>query len=242
MAAIPIRRSPHPEIEVRIHEALQARRLEREASGPKRRLRLSRIGDCARKLWALAHGHEDEEIPGSRIAIFDMGNSVEDLVISWLRSAGYTVQRTQKTVTMIPEVDGHIDGEIWLEHSRFDVEPAILEVKSANKEQFELCVAQGYDTWRPAYGDTVQTYMGASGVHVAMAIVLCKDNSRIYAEKLRFDADRYKRLQEKAQVVLTSERPLPRPEEATSQYCSFCKWCHLNETCWGPTFDVQFDA
>lgn len=241
MAAIPIRRSPHPEIEAHIHEALVARRIERDARGPKRLLRLSSIGDCPRKLWALAHGHEAEEIPGARLALFDMGSSVEELVIGWLRAAGYTIKRTQQKVTLIEGVDGHIDGEIWLERSRFNVEPAVLEVKSANAEQFEQCVARGYDAWRPAYGDTLQTYMGASGVHVSLPVVFCKDNSKLYAEKIRFDAERYESLKAKAEAVLHSPTLLPRPEEATSQHCTFCRWCHLAEWCWGPTAEVQFD-
>ena len=241
MAAIPIRRSPHPELEARIHAALEARREKANAETPRRRLRLSAIGGCERKLWALANGHPAEQAEGRLIVIFDMGNLVEDLVIRWLRMAGYTIRNEQKTVTMIPEVDGHIDGEIWLEHSRFDVEPAILEIKSANAEQFELCASLGYDRWRPAYGDTLQAYMGASGIHVAMAVVLNKNTSQLYAEKLRFDSARYEYLQAKAEAILLHETPLPRPEEATSQHCNFCKWCHLAEACWGPTWDVRFD-
>lgn len=246
MAPLPVRRSPHPEFEARIQSALEERkraeRVERPDRG--RGLYLSEIGHCPRKLWAQTHGHKHEDMQGRSLVIFDMGSKVEDLVISWLRTAGYTVRREQDRLVMEVgeglQASGHIDGEIWL-GDRFETYPAILEIKSANDEQWNQCVALGYDVWRPAYGDTLHSYMGASGVHVAMAFVLNKNNSRLYAEKLRFDAARYERLKAKAGAVLTSERPLPRPEAATSEFCEFCKWCHLAEWCHGSTADVRFD-
>jgi len=247
MAEIPYRRSPHPEIEARIHAALASRRAAERQERPDRGLGLylGELGSCARKLWAQMHGHPREDFDGSALVRFGMGSAAEDLVVGWLVAAGYTIRRQQGRVLMQLDgdraVSGHIDGEIWLEHNRFDVEPAILEIKSANAEQFALCEAHGYDRWRPNYGDTIQAYMGASGVHVAMAVVLCKDNSRLYAEKLRFDPERYEGLKAKAEAVLTHETALPRPAEATSEYCQFCKWCHLRAECWGPTWDARFD-
>lgn len=246
MAALPRLRSPHPEFESRIHSALEARREAERSERPDRGagLYLSAIGQCQRKLWAQMHGHPPYDSDGHGQAIFDMGSLVETLVINWLRTAGYTIRRQQDRLVMEVGPDlqasGRIDGEIWL-GGKFDTHPAILEIKSANDEQWNQCVALGYDAWRPAYGDTLHAYMGASGVHVAMAFVLNKNNSRLYAEKLRFDEARYERLRAKAKAVLESTVPLERPEEATSEFCNYCKWCHLASACWGPTWDVKFD-
>ncbi len=252
MPALPRLRNPMTHIEARVHKALEAQRAERDAqyraerSGKRPTLSLSGIGDCPRKLWAGLHGIAGEEIPGGRLAIFKMGEAVERLVIEFLGRADFLVLRQQERVTIDFGdeciASGRWDGVLILQHSKFIVEEAVLEIKSANDEQWGLCEAQGYDAWRPKYGDTLQSYMGASGIPVAVAVVMNKDNSRIYAEKIRFDAERYEGLKKKAETVLRSTAPVPRPEEATSQYCNFCKWCDVNEWCHSSTADVHFDA
>lgn len=252
MPALPRLRSPQTHIETRIHKALEKQRQERdeqyraERAGKPATLSLSGIGDCPRRLWAGLHGISGEPIPGGRLAIFKMGDAVERLVIELLGRADFMVLRQQERVVIDfgdnLMATGRWDGVVILEHGRFRREEAVLEIKSANDEQFDLCEAQGYATWRPKYADTLHGYMGASGIDLAIAVVMNKDNSRIYAEKIRFDAERFEGLKKKAEMVLRSTRPVVRPAEATSQYCNFCKWCDVNEWCHSSTADVQFDA
>jgi hypothetical protein len=238
-------------VEDRIHKALEAQRKKRdeeyraERSAKPPTLSLSGIGECPRRLWAGLHGIEAVQPGGARLAVFAMGEAVERLALELLGRADFQVGRRQERVT-IDFGDGFIasgrwDGVIELGPSAFLPQPTILEIKSANREQFEKCEALGYDVWRPAYGDTLHCYMGASKIEIAVALVFCKDNSRIYAEKIRFDAERYERLRKKAEMVLRAPRPLPRPEQANGQYSEFCKWCPVSEWCYSSTADVKFD-
>lgn len=239
------------QIEGRIHKALEDQRKKRdeeyraERSGSPRTLSLSGIGGCPRQLWAGLHDIEVEKPDGRRLAIYAMGDAVERLVIEMLGAAGFTVGRKQKRVTIDFGdgllASGRLDGVVALSSSPFLTEPAVLEIKSANREQFELCQAQGYATWKPGYGDTLHCYMGASGIDTAVAVVMCKDDSRIYAEKIRLDAVRYERLRKKAEEILRAPMPLPRPEKANGQYSEFCKWCPVAAWCYSSTADVKFD-
>jgi CRISPR/Cas system-associated exonuclease Cas4 (RecB family) len=252
MPALPRLRSPQTHIEARIHKALDKQRQERdeqyraERAGKPTTLSLSGIGECPRKLWAGLHGIAGEPIPGGVLAIFRMGEAVERLVIEMLGRADFLVLRQQERVTIDfgdgVMATGRWDGVVILEHGKFRREEAVLEIKSANNEQFEQCEALGYDAWRPKYGDTLHSYMGASGIDLAIAVVLNKNNSRVYAEKIRFDPERYEGLKKKAEQILRATQPVPRPEEATSQYCQFCKYCDVAEWCHSSTADVHFDA
>lgn len=239
-------------IESRIHKALQEHRAERDADyraqrhGKAPTLSLSSIGDCPRKLWAGLNGIEGEVFDGQRLAIFATGDAVERLVIELLRRADFMVLRQQERVVIDfgdeKIASGRMDGTVILERSKFDQTEAVLEVKSANADQFEKCEALGYDAWRPGYADTLHCYMGAGQIDTAVAVVFNKNTSRIYAEKIRFDAERYKRLKDKAESVLRATRPPPRPEKANGQYSEFCKYCAVAEWCYSSTADIQFDA
>ncbi len=246
MPALPDIRNPQTHIEPRVHRALEEQR-KKDREGRARGLYFSELGQCERKLWALLNGYPDEEIPGKRLAIFEMGNHVERMVIEMLRSAGYRVTRQQERAAFDfgegRTASGRVDGVIELPgRTKADAYDAVLEVKSANLEQFELCVKQGYAVWRPAYADTLHVYMDALGIPVALAVVVCKNDSRWYCEKVRLDPKRSDALKAKAERILTSRKAPDRPGEANGQYSAYCKWCHLSEACYGPIFEKVFDA
>lgn len=238
-------RQPHPEVQRRIHKALLEARMKRPPNVPPV-LYMSGVGECVRKLWAECHDQVGgPEFPAHMLAIFELGSGIEKHVIELLRLAGYLVTDEQKLSVVSfekgTELRGRRDGTILLGRRKFDLVPAILEVKSANKERWELCEAQGYEEWSPKYMDVLQCYMGASGIHVSLAVVYCKDDSRIYAEKILFDKARYEKVLSKADTALTSRTPPPRPKEATSEFSAFCRFCSARSWCWGPLPSVQFD-
>lgn len=242
MPALPSLRHPQPWINARIYEALFKAR---EQEPP--RLRLSRIGECERKLWALLKGWEEDPIDPYVLAIFETGKALEGLVLSLLELGGLPVRDRQLEVKLTTpgghEVLGHIDGTTLL-GERLRREMVVIEVKTAKAEQFAKCVELGYAAWQPKYADTLTCYMGGLGLRTALVCVLNKNTSELYFEKLRFDAKRYAALQGKIDRILSAETLPARPAEATSQYCNFCKYCSLRESCWGPLQlgSVRFDA
>lgn len=253
MSKIPQLARLHPEIERKIHAALQDRRAKQQ--DPKTHVRLSSIGRCVRDLWAKHHDVPDERPPmGQALMTFDVGSAIEDEVIDWLIMAGFRIEPRaangkQWQVIMGDSIGvGHLDGIIQWGHAR-DRDYRLLEVKSAKASRFDgLIEAGSYRAWNPEYYDQVQAYMGASqttpdvpALIDALVIVVCKDDARIWAEMIRFDLDHYMVLEERAMAALADEMP-NRPPQARGKSSAFCKWCSRANWCYGPLAGVEFDA
>lgn len=251
MAKIPTMARLHPEVERKIHAALEDERAKRQ---PKPRLALSEIGRCVRDLWAQQHGIPDERPPeGRALMTFDTGSALEATVIGWLEGAGYTISTgadgRQWRVTMAGDIaSGRLDGLIRWGSPR-DNDWRLLEVKTAKAKRFdELVEAGSYRAWNAGYYDQLQAYMGASqeaietpSVSDSLVVVVCKDDARIWAEMIRLDLDHYRELESKAQAAMGDEMP-NRPAQARGKSSSFCKWCSRAQWCYGPIAGVEFDA
>ena len=234
---LPKLREKMPEVEHRIHAYLHQGRTPREPS-----IRLSSIGKCERYQWALLRRKTSEStLPGFLLAIFDFGSKIEEYVVELLTRSGMTVWGTQETVTVDTGdnmVRGHIDGRVFLDHEK----EALLEIKSSNKNRFDKLLKVGYEAWDDAYSGQIQAYMGGLGLERCLAVVYCKDNSKIYSEVVPFDLEKYDSLKRKIDRILLAKWPLPKPEAATSQFCKFCKNCSINEWCWDSSTGVTFDG
>ncbi len=257
MAILPPLPRIHPEVERRIHAGLEAEReIEEKAQEGNEFVRLSSAGRCQREQWARLNGIADQKPPAGRtLMIFDVGHAVEAKVVRWLRLGGYEVLDVDEDGEQFEVVFpggvgvGHIDGMIRWGHGR-DSEWRLLEVKTAKASKFEELVKLGtYAAWNPQYAAQVQAYMGASvepdsKIHPlrdCLVLVVCKDDSRIWPEMIRFDADEYTAIRDKLELVVGSEIIVPRPPEGKSQYCKACKWCSVNAWCWSPLAEVTFD-
>lgn len=247
MPAIPKLVNRKPNVERRIHRALEEAR-EKRSQEHRPGIMLSSIGDCPRNLWAALHEvPEDKPIEGKPLAIFALGSAIETHVIQLMQSAGFVITETDSTgrqpaVTAYDgRVRGRLDGVVRLGRTKLDQEWVVLEIKSAKASRFEELLQLGYEAWSQRYADTLHAYMGWGGYRHALVVVYCKDDSRIYAEKIRLDAGRFTALRLKAEYVLDAENVVVRPTEAKSQYCGFCKWCSRNEWCWSPLSEYQFD-
>jgi len=243
MAKLPalIRTAPH--IERRIHEALTDE--SRKPSERDGRLGLSQLGDCERNLWAGMNGiPEDKEIEPRILVLFKHGHAVEAHVIDLMRTAGLNVlDRDPKTGEQFTVEDfngklaSHIDGLVECGKNGF----LLLEVKSASEKKFDELLAAGYEAWNPKYAAQLQAYMGYFKLDDSLAVVYEKNTSRIHAEKVRFDPVRFGELHAKAKRVVTSTEVLPKPPEAKSRYCAFCKYCSRGDWCFSPLAGLTFD-
>ena len=243
MAELPKLIRTLPLVEQRIHAALAERRFnDTSRSG---HLHMSQIGKCERFLWAELNG-EKPDPPRERILVlFDHGHAVERHVLDLLDEAGYGVISEgddfggQIRVSGFDgRLVGHLDGKISMmgEHDW-----SLLEIKSANTKQFELLKEVGYEAWKPDYAAQIQMYMGYAQLPDAVVVVYSKENSEIYAERIRFDLSQFSELRRKAERILDAESLPDRPAEAKSQYCKYCKYCDLGNWCWGPLAGVSFD-
>jgi len=70
-----------------------------------------------------------------------------------------------------------------------------------------------------------------SGIHKTYFVVLNKDSSDIMDERIDFDADFYKTLEEKAIMIASATSEPPRVSGSPLWYK--CKLCKFNKVCHG---------
>ena len=219
----------------RIHAALREKR-DATAIEKAGRLALSQIGGCERDLWAGINGvPEDAPIPGRILVLFELGNAVEEHVVSLLRRAGYEIRDVdndgqQFRVTVGDGASGRLDGKIRDGEGPW----GLLEIKSAATKPFDRLEKLGYEAWNPKYAAQIQVYMGLAGLDHAVVVVECKNDSRLYVESICFDPLECGLLMDKALRITEADGDTvpDRPEKATSEKSSFCRYCPRNRWCW----------
>lgn len=248
MAKLPFLPRTHPEIERKIHAALEEARAKRQR---KPRIALSEVGRCVRDLWAQRQGVPDEHPPkGQALMAFDVGSALEASVIEWLRAAEFRVESVDANGDQIRVemegglASGRLDGLIYWSREGW----RLLEIKTAKAKRFEeLVEKRSYRAWNPGYFDQIQGYMGASqtspgvtALEDCLVIVVCKDDARLYCEMIRFDPEHYATLVEKARAAMGDEMP-NRPPQARGKSSAFCRWCGRREWCYSALSGVEFD-
>ena len=200
-----------------------------KAFTPRTHLGLSQAGhECDRFLW-YKHNKYVEPAPEGRILrLFELGNSVEDLVVKDLRQAGYMVSGTQKSVVFEwddVKLTGHIDGLI----EGITSKTHLLEIKSACLKQFNILKKKGYENWHDTYKFQVHAYCLGLGLQRILAVVYCKDNSELYTERISLDKKWITKKLEHVFEVISSDvmpdRKCPCKSWWKARFCNFSKNC-----------------
>ena len=118
---------------------------------------------------------------------------------------------------------GHIDGII-----RYDGDPHILEIKSANDASFKkLKKCQSYEVWQPKYKAQIHGYMHATGIHDAVVIVYNKNNSELYSEKIEYNFNYMNALLKfVTESVTATSVPQLFCGDKTAKYCEYQGLCY----------------
>jgi len=187
-------------------------------------------GDCLRKIWYSFKGENGESLSPRVKRILDVGKNLEEAVDNWLRDAGVIICRLNPELVddEMSYFKGNVDG-IWVKGLRDSSPIAIIEIKTANDSRFKLLVKDGVKKWSKEYYAQIQAYMGLSGIHSAYILVLNKDNSDLYDEKVIFDPDFYQSLRQKAKMIYDAKTPPPRVHGSPLWWQ--CKLCKYNEVC-----------
>jgi len=209
--------------------AYEAKRVQR------RRLGLSQAGHkCGRVLWYKHHGYDEPEIEGRILRLFKLGEILEDQTIADLQYAGFNVHSQQKPVEIEMEgvkltgsIDGIIEGLI-----EDPTTPHLWEHKTASLKKYNELIKKGsYRSWNEIYYWQTQFYMLGLGMDWAAVFVYCKDDSRLYQERIPLDKDAtVDRLQDVFRAISMEnlpERACPRADWWEARFCPF-----YNE-CWG---------
>jgi len=214
-----------------IYAAIEARNDDK----PRPHLGASQIGHpCERWLWLSFRWAARERFDGRMLRLFRRGQDEEARVVEDLRAAGMDVQDVtedcrQIRVSVRPHFSGSMDGKVHSGVPEAPHKPHILEIKTSSKKLFDVLVREGVQKCKPEHYAQMQTYMGAEGIDRALYIAVCKDDDRIYAERVRFEPDAYEALREKAERIITTDR-MPEPLSADPTWYQ-CKWCAAHSIC-----------
>ena len=198
---------------------------------PRNYIGASSIGSmCSRSVWYGFHKPVKLLIEPRRRRTFDVGKSLEGLVLDWLERSGLTISRSwvdlnDKNVFLFR---GHVDGMI-LEN---DEAIAIIEIKTAKDSSFRVFEKKGLRLWYPVYYAQVQSYMGMSGVHKAYVIAINKDTSELHDECVSFDEVYYESLVAKAKSIIESPEEPPQKISQSPLYFA-CRMCDYRGICHG---------
>jgi hypothetical protein len=182
------------------------------------------------------------------LRIFEVGHTLEDLAIRWLRMAGFDlytrkVQGGQFGFSVAGgRIRGHVDGILKTGPADLGVSyPALWEFKTMNDKSWRNTVKHGVAKSKPVYAAQVavyQAYMEASipgiSANPALFTAINKDTQEIWFELLPFDGGLAQRMSDRAVRVITAtsaSEVLPRfATTPTHMECKFCAW---QDRCWG---------
>jgi hypothetical protein len=197
----------------------------------------SELGEeCSRRLWYGFRQVGRARPEGRILRLFESGHREEARVIENLRAIGCTVydRDEQGRQFRYTECDGHLSGGLdgaVLGLPEAPDTPHLLECKTANKKSFDAMEKDGLAKSKPVHMAQVQLYMGLAGLTRAAYVVVCKDDDRIYLERVEFDAKLFKALLLKANAIIKAETPPSKVSEDPAFFV--CKFCPFAELCHG---------
>lgn len=215
-------------------ELLDRHDVEHETFGP--RIGMANSGNpCNRQTWYRFHWAVKRASVSPRIRrLFKLGELCEEIVVGDLERVGIKVSDRQKFLVGIAGHEvGYIDG---LCKNVPEAPSAIhlLEIKTHNRKSFmDLVKKKKVEIAKPGHYNQCQTYMRGlqeAGVkcYRALYIGVCKDDSDIHVERIKFDPDHVREIKVKVVDVLSSDVP---PDRAFDKSWYECKFCDFQEVC-----------
>lgn len=192
---------------------------------------------CDRWLWLNFRWAVVEKFPGRILRLFRRGQDEEAVMVSDLREIGIDVRETgnkQRRVIFGGHVEGSMDGVIvgGMPESR---KAHILEGKTHNKKSFDSLEKDGVEKAKPMHFVQMQCYMYGSKIDRGLYYAVCKNDDRIYTERVRLVPTIAKKAVGRGQrIALLDRMPEPCPGASEDWYqCKFCpahEFCHLSHT------------
>lgn len=203
----------------------------------------SQIGKkCTRYLWMTFRWAADPTAKDTRaergrlLRLFRRGDREEVEVVRELKKVpGLTVLDVDPKTGKQWRIDfagGHYGGSM---DGRILGVPAapktwhVLEIKTYNAKRFDDLVRRGVQDVAPDHYAQTQAYMRASKLTRALYVAVCKDDDRIYTERIRLDREFADYTVRRADLVVLSRQPLERIKNDPTWW--ECKMCPFHATC-----------
>lgn len=218
-------------------EALIDKHHEDNQGEPRPHMGASILGHpCDRWLWLSFRMAVIERFPGRILRLFRRGQNEEAQVVSDLRAIGLNVQKTgfnQSRVDFGCHVSGSIDGIIESGVPEAPKSKHVLEIKTHAKKSFDDLLKNGVEKSKPQHFVQMQMYMLGTKIDRALYVAVCKDDDRIYTERVKLDKAVAQKAVERGHRLVKEDRmPPPLSTDPTWFECRFCaahEFCHKTQ-------------
>lgn len=195
--------------------------------------------ECERHIWlkfrwALRPGR----FIGRMLRLFDRGHREEIAIVSWLRAAGFQVWTPKEggsdrfRVNYGSHLGGECDG-IVMGLPGAETIPHLLECKTHNKKSFDDLEKNGVRDSKPMHYAQMQLYMPGMQTDRALYVAVCKDDDRLYIEKVKLEIKRSANLVARAkEIALRVGAPGKLSDDPSFFKCKMCDFhgmCHKQE-------------
>lgn len=192
--------------------------------------------ECKRQLWYGWRWAKLESFDGRMLRLFDRGHREEATMVAELRAAGVTVHDVDADGQQFRflAVGGHVGGS--MDGAAVGIKEApktwhVLEFKTHNLKSFDALAAKGVKKAKPEHWSQMQLYMGWSGMTRAFYLAACKNDDRLYSERVKFDQKAFDLLISKANEIVQAPSPPERVSEKPDFY--LCRFCAFRDLCHG---------
>ena len=146
--------------------------------------------DCDRYLWLHFRWAVIEQFPGRVRRLFRRGHNEEATIVADLRAVGVDIRATsdsQARISFGSHIGGSVDGIIEKGLPESPHKRHIAEFKTHSKKSFDDLERHGVQKLKPMHWAQMQLYMLGTKIDRAAYIAVCKDDDRLYVERVRYE-------------------------------------------------------
>lgn len=232
------------DIEDKIVEAIDEKHEQAQTYYSRKHLGPSSMGDpCDRHLWMTFRWAIKESFPGRILRLFRRGNNEEAQIVSDLKSIGIVIDSTgydQSRVSFGGHVSGSLDGIISSGVPDAPSTKHVAEFKTHSLKSFNQVKKDGVQKSKHSHYVQMQMYMLGANVDRALYVAVCKDDDRIYTERLRLDKEFAQKYVDRA-IRITLDDRMPPPISTDPSWFE-CKFCSGHDLCHGSKITKQVNC
>lgn len=211
---------------------------ESKAEPPRPHMGCSQLGHpCDRWLWLSFRWAVQPKFKGRILRLFRRGQLEESTIVSDLRAIGMDVRNTgtaQSRVDFGAHVSGSIDAIIESGVPGAIKKRHLAEFKTHSSKSFADLEKNGVEKSKPEHFVQMQLYMHGTKIDRALYLAVCKDDDRIYTERVRYDKEvAEKFIARGRRLTLEDRMPPPISTDPSWYQCKFCdahEFCHSSKT------------
>jgi len=201
------------------------------AERPRGHMGCSTLGHpCDRWLWLSFRWAVVEKFEGRILRLFRRGQNEEAIIISDLRAIGIDIDSSQARVNFGSHVSGSLDGIIESGIPEAPTKRHVVEFKTHSKKSFDDVVKNGVEKSKWSHFIQMQVYMHGTDIDRALYVAICKDDDRLYTERVRYNSDVATRaIVRGKRIALADRMPEPLSADPSWYQCRFCaahSFCH----------------